>query len=50
MRDRKDISYTQEWYSELMWKSLPQWRKDQLIAEREEEQKQNENKTKQSII
>ena len=50
MNDRKDIRFTQEWYNDLMWKSLPQWRKDQLIAEREEEEKQNENKTKKSII
>lgn len=50
MSDRKDIRFTQEWYNELTWKSLPQWRKDQLIAEREEEEKQNENKTKKSII
>lgn len=32
--------FTQEWYNELMWKSLPQWRKDQLIYEREQEEKQ----------
>ena len=40
---RKDISFTQEWYSEIMWKSLPQWRKYQLIAESEEALTQQHN-------
>lgn len=34
----KDTKFTQEWYNDLLWKNTPQWRKDQLIHEKEQEE------------
>ena len=33
---KEDVEYSQEWYNDLLWRSCPEWRKEQLRKEKAE--------------